>query len=168
MGPRGGACDPDQADLDARAFSLDRFSITPALLRGGRELASLPLSEARLQDDARWPWIMLIPRRVGARELEHLTARDRAQLMEEQIAAGAAARAIGSALGRAVEKLNVAALGNIVPQLHVHVVGRRSDDPAWPGPVWGVGQAEPYAPADLDAAVAAASDVLAGWSFKRS
>ena len=94
---------------------------------------------------------MLIPRRAGAREIEHLSLANRAQLMDEQIAAGAAVRAIGSALGRAVEKLNIAALGNVTPQLHVHVVGRRSDDAAWPGPVWGVGEARAYSPAgDLE------------------
>jgi len=145
---------------------VDRFAIKPALLNGSHPLASLGLCEARLQDDARWPWIVLIPRRQGAREIEHLTIADRAQLMEEQVAAGAAVRAIGSALGHAVEKLNIAALGNITPQLHVHVVGRRADDPAWPGPVWGVGDARAYATADLETARAAAAATLAGWRFK--
>ena len=126
---------------------MDRFSITPAILSGTHPLLSLGLCEARLQDDARWPWIVLIPRRAGAREIEHLSLANRALLMEEQVAAGAAVRAIGSALGKAVEKLNIAALGNVTPQLHVHVVGRRSDDPAWPGPVWGVGEARAYSAA---------------------
>lgn len=145
---------------------MDRFAITPALTRGSHPLASLGLSEARLQDDARWPWIVLIPRRQGAREIEHLNAGDRMLLMEEQIAAGAAVRAIGSALGRAVEKLNIGALGNITPQLHVHVVGRRSDDPAWPGPVWGFGEAVPFAAEDLERARAVAVQTLSAWRFK--
>jgi diadenosine tetraphosphate (Ap4A) HIT family hydrolase len=145
---------------------VDRFAIAPALLRGSHPLVSLGLCEARLQDDARWPWIVLIPRRQGAREIEHLTVVDRAHLMEEQIAAGAAVRAIGSALGRAVEKLNIAALGNVTPQLHAHVVGRRSDDAAWPGPVWGFGEARAYGAEDLERARGVAVETLSGWRFK--
>jgi diadenosine tetraphosphate (Ap4A) HIT family hydrolase len=154
----GGACITE--------LSVDRFSISPALLADSHPLASLGLCEARLQDDARWPWIVLIPRRQGAREIEHLAPADRALLMEEQMAAGAAARAIGSALGRAVEKLNIAALGNVTPQLHVHVIGRRADDAAWPRPIWGVGEARPYDPADLETARTAAAAILTGWRFK--
>jgi diadenosine tetraphosphate (Ap4A) HIT family hydrolase len=71
-------------------------------------------------------------------------------LTEEIVAAGVAVKAMGVALGRPVEKLNVGALGNITPQLHVHVVGRRADDPAWPGPVWGVGEAAAYDDGALD------------------
>ena len=63
-------------------------------------------------------------------------------------------------LGLAVEKLNLGALGNVTPQLHLHLVGRRAGDPAWPGPVWGVGTAQAYAPAVLDQAVAAARAAL--------
>ena len=145
---------------------MDRFVISPALLSGSHPLVRLNLCEARLQDDARWPWVVLIPRRPGAKEIEHLNATDRALLMEEQMAAGAAVRAIGSALGRAVEKLNIAALGNVTPQLHVHVVGRRDDDAAWPKPVWGVSEARFYEPADLAVAISAATSILGGWSFK--
>lgn len=105
----------------------------------------------RLQDDARWPWLTLVPRRGGLVEIEELTAAERPRLVEEIVLAGAAVRAIGPC-----EKLNVGALGNIVPQLHVHVVGRRPGDAAWPGPVWGFGQAAPYAPAALAEALAAA------------
>lgn len=145
---------------------MDRFTLPAALLRQTQPLAQLPLSEARLQDDDRWPWIILVPRRGGAREIEHLSLADRNQLMEEQMAAGAAVRAIGSARGRAVEKLNIAALGNVTPQLHVHVIGRRADDEAWPQPVWGVGEARRYSAADLEIALAAAAATLGGWSFK--
>ncbi len=145
---------------------MDRFAITRPLLSGSHSLFSLGLCEARLQDDARWPWIVLIPRRQGAREIEHLNAVDRSQLMEEQVAAGAAVRAMGSAVGRAVEKLNMAALGNVTPQLHVHVVGRRSDDVAWPGPVWGFGQARAYGAEDLERSRSVAIDTLAAWRFK--
>jgi diadenosine tetraphosphate (Ap4A) HIT family hydrolase len=145
---------------------LDKFSIAPDFLRTSLPLVSLGLCEARLQADARWPWIVLIPRRVGARELEHLTAANRAQLMDEIVLAGGAVRAIGSTLGRPVEKLNIGLLGNVTPQLHAHVVGRRADDPAWPGPVWGVGEARAYDPADLEHVHEAALLVLGGKTLK--
>jgi diadenosine tetraphosphate (Ap4A) HIT family hydrolase len=145
---------------------LDKFSITPPLLSGSEPLVSLGLCEARLQNDARWPWIVLIPRRAGAKEIEHLSKTDRARLIEEEVAAGAAVRAMGSALGRAVEKLNIAALGNVTPQLHIHAVGRRQDDEAWPGPVWGVGVARPYDAQSLEIAREAALGVLNGWTVK--
>jgi len=123
-------------------------------------LGELPLCHARLQADARYAWIVLVPRVEGARELEDLAEPDRAQLMAEIVLAGRAVRAVGEALGRSVEKLNVGALGNVVPQLHVHVVGRRRDDPAWPGPVWGQGVADAYAPERLARALSAARFAL--------
>jgi diadenosine tetraphosphate (Ap4A) HIT family hydrolase len=98
---------------------------------------------------------------VGATELEHLSGAERGTLMEEIVQAGAAVRAIGEALGRPVEKLNVGQIGNITPQLHLHIVGRRDDDLAWPGPVWGQGAADPYSPEALAQALAAARASLA-------
>ena len=142
---------------------MDKFKVADAIASTTEPLYSLRLCEARLQSDARWPWIVLVPRRAGARELEHLNAPDRALFIEEIVAAGSAVRAIGSALGRPVEKLNLGALGNITPQLHAHLVGRRADDPAWPGPVWGVGTATPYEAVALDRARAAAMDILQAW-----
>ena len=103
---------------------------------------------------------MLIPRIAGAREFEDLSAADRAILMEEVVLAGAAVRAAGQALGQQVEKLNVGQLGNLTPQLHIHMVGRRIDDAAWPGPVWGVGVAEAYDPNTLSVAMAALREAL--------
>src|SRR6185436_18219832 len=120
----------------------------------------LPLCQARLQADARWPWIVLIPRSPGLRELEDLTSADRIRLMDEILAAGVAVRGAGAALGRPVEKLNVGALGNVTPQLHVHVVGRRADDPAWPGPVWGFGAPGVHADGWVGTACAAALAAL--------
>ena len=132
------------------------MALDPRLTTGSARLASLELCEARLQLDARYAWIVLVPRREGLRELKDLDPSDLAILMQEVLAAGDAVRLIGAALGRPVEKLNVGALGNVVPQLHVHVVGRRSDDAAWPGPVWGHGEATPYSEAALAEAVSAA------------
>ena len=136
------------------------FTSDPAFQSTSQRLTDLTLCEVRLQLDKRWPWVLLIPRIAGLVELEDLTAPDRARLTEEIVLAGAAVRAIGQALGRPVEKLNVGALGNITRQLHVHVVGRRRDDPAWPGPVWGVGVAAAFAAEALDRARAAALAVL--------
>lgn len=136
------------------------FELHPAFPPTSEPLGDLALSHARLQADARYAWIVLIPRIAGARELEDLTPNDRAALMEEIVQAGAAVRAVGRALGRPVEKLNVGQLGNLTPQLHIHVVGRRTDDPAWPGPVWGVGTAETYATDALAKATAAAKAAL--------
>ena len=92
----------------------------------------LGLCEVRLMDEPAWPWLILVPMRDGVHELVDLDRTDRQRLMEEI----ALAERVLSGLHRP-DKLNVAALGNMVPQLHVHVIARRTDDPAWPRPVWG-------------------------------
>ena len=139
---------------------MTNVPIDPRLLNGTHQLSELHLCTARLQDDARYPWIVLIPRRAGLRELEDLAESDRVRLMGEIVRVGAAVRAIGEALGRPVEKLNVGALGNVTPQLHVHVLGRRADDEAWPQPVWGRSPAILYAPDALNRALNAARVAL--------
>ena len=136
------------------------FSIDPAFAATSHKVADLPLCEARLHDDTRYPWLVLIPRQPDLREIEELDTGHRVQLMEEIVLAGTAVRAVGAALGLAVDKLNVGALGNVTAQLHVHVVGRREHDPAWPGPVWGHSPAAAYAAKDLAAAIAAARNAL--------
>jgi diadenosine tetraphosphate (Ap4A) HIT family hydrolase len=136
------------------------FQLDPAFPATSHFLGELGLSQARLQADARYPWIVLLPRLGAARELEDLDAGQRVRLMDEILAAGRAVRAVGEALGRPVAKLNVGQLGNVTAQLHVHVVGRRPDDAAWPGPVWGHGAAEAYAPPALETALAAARGTL--------
>jgi diadenosine tetraphosphate (Ap4A) HIT family hydrolase len=120
------------------------FAADPAFEAGSTAVADWPLCQVRLQEDARFPWLILIPRRAALREIEDLSPADRAVLTEEIVRAGRLVRALGEAAGRPVEKLNVAALGNVTAQLHVHVVGRRSDDGLWPDPVWGRGAARPY------------------------
>jgi len=125
------------------------FVIDPRLEASSIFLVDLALCQARLQADARWPWIVLIPRRAGLGELEELEPHDLETLMGEILLAGRVVRALGEVLGFGVEKLNVGALGNVVAQLHVHVVGRRGDDPAWPGPVWGFGAAVDYPAASM-------------------
>ena len=136
------------------------MDLDPAFLATSEALGELALCHARLQADGRFPWIVLIPRAAAARELEDLTPEQRRLLLDEILAAGQAVRAVGRALGREVAKLNVGQLGNVTPQLHVHVVGRRPDDAAWPGPVWGHGAAEAYGPEALTQAIAAARTAL--------
>jgi diadenosine tetraphosphate (Ap4A) HIT family hydrolase len=136
------------------------FILDPAFVATSAALGDLALCHARLQLDARYPWVVLIPWIGGMRELEDLSAADRARLMEETVLAGSAVRAVADVLGLAVEKLNVGALGNVTPQLHVHVLGRRVGDPAWPGPVWGHSPGQAFAPAVLDRAVTAAREAL--------
>lgn len=115
------------------------FEVAPAFEAGSVAVAEWPLCHVRLQDDARFPWLILIPRVEGAVELEDLSVEQRAVLMEETVRAGALVRRLV-----AVEKLNVGAIGNVTAQLHVHVVGRRRDDGLWPDPVWGRGPVVPY------------------------
>jgi diadenosine tetraphosphate (Ap4A) HIT family hydrolase len=125
------------------------FELDPAFLASSEALGPCGLCEARLQLDSRFAWIVLIPRLADAVEFEDLSVEERAMLMTEIVLAGDAVRAIGAARGRPAAKLNVGQLGNITRQLHVHVVGRRTDDPCWPGPVWGQGAAVPYDAEDL-------------------
>lgn len=132
---------------------MDRFKADPAFDPGSVVVCDWPLCQLRLQDDARFPWLILIPRRAGLTELEDLTAAERAGLLEEVVRAGETVRMLGEAAQRPVQKLNVAALGNVTAQLHVHVVGRRHDDGLWPDPVWGRGAALPYGAGALQALV---------------
>lgn len=125
------------------------FALHPTLARDTVEVARLPLCRVLLMRDRRFPWLILVPERDikgrSIREIHQLPAADRAALIEE--IAG-----VSEAMERLFQpdKINVGALGNMVPQLHVHVVARRATDAAWPGPVWGSGPAEPYAEAELE------------------
>ena len=119
------------------AFKLDARLAGDSFL-----LAEGPLSQLRLIDDARFAWLVLVPRVPGAVELPDLPLDLQSMLMAEM---NAAAQALRSSV--ACEKLNLAALGNVVRQLHVHLVARNSTDAAWPGPVWGFGQMERMWPA---------------------
>lgn len=113
------------------------FVVDPAFEAGSVFATDWPLCHVRLQDDARFAWLILIPRVAGAIELEDLSPEQRATLTEDMVRAGALVRSLAEAEGRPIDKLNMAALGNVTAQLHVHVVGRRRDDPLWPDPIWG-------------------------------
>ena len=130
---------------------MTAFSADPAFEAGSVFAVDWPLCQVRLQDDARFPWLILLPRVAGAVELDDLTARQRAALMEEMVRAGDVVRGLGQAAGQPVDKLNTAALGNVTRQLHVHVVGRRRDDGLWPDPIWGRPGARPLSADDKDA-----------------
>ena len=117
----------------------EAFTLDPRLAADTRLLASLPLCDVRLMDDARYGWLVLVPRRDGLVEIADLDEGEQATLWHEVNRAAAALRA-----AMPCDKLNLGALGNIVRQLHVHVVGRREGDAAWPGPVWGSGSASRY------------------------
>lgn len=115
------------------------FTLHPTLARDTVEVARLPLCRVLLMNDRRFPWLILVPERDSVREIHQLSPADRAALIEE-------IAHVSGVLERLFhpDKLNVGALGNIVPQLHIHLVARAAGDPAWPGPVWGSGAAVPY------------------------
>ena len=114
------------------------FRLHPRLEQDTIAVSTLTLSELRLMNDARYRWFVLVPARPGLREFHDLPPADRVQLMEEITDVSRAMENLYSP-----DKINVGMLGNIVSQLHIHVVARRKDDPAWPGPVWGYGTPEP-------------------------
>lgn len=120
-------------------MSKTGFSLNPRLEADSIPVMDLRLSAVRLINDSRFPWIILIPRVAGAEELFDLNRSAQNFLMEEMAAVAKAMAAVSNP-----EKMNIGALGNIVRQLHVHVIARFPHDEAWPGPAWGVGTVVPY------------------------
>ena len=118
---------------------MDEFELHPRLAADTFFVEDLPLCWLLVMNDALYPWCILVPRRAGIREIYELEDADQQQLMRESTQ-------LGRAMMRAFKgaKLNVAALGNVVPQLHVHHIVRFERDPAWPAPVWGKVAAKPY------------------------
>ena len=125
------------------------FVLDPRLAADTVLVADGPLSQLRLMDDARFPWLVLVPRIPDAVEWLDLDGAAQRLLLAELNLAGKLLHALGP-----VHKLNIGALGNIVRQLHVHVLARQEGDAAWPGPVWGSGPAVRYDPATRLALVA--------------
>jgi diadenosine tetraphosphate (Ap4A) HIT family hydrolase len=115
------------------------FVLDDRLERDSRPVTRLGLCELRVHDDRRWPWLILVPQRMGVEELHDLTPLDQAMLTFETNLVSTTLKEVTSCT-----KINCAALGNIVRQLHVHIVARFEGDAGWPGPVWGHGAAEPY------------------------
>jgi len=120
------------------------FQLHPRLQADTFDVAVWPLSRVLLMNDRTYPWLILVPQRADIRELHQLEPEDRTRLMHEMCLAG---RILEKVTG--CDKINTAALGNQVPQLHVHVIARFTGDPAWPGPVWGVRPPEAYDEATL-------------------
>lgn len=120
------------------------FVLDPRLAADSHPLARFALCELRLMDDSHYPWLVLVPRVAAARDLIDLDAAQRHLLCDE---IDRASRLLRDAFRP--HKLNVAALGNVVAQLHVHVIARFEDDPAWPAPVWGKVESRPYPPEEL-------------------
>jgi len=123
---------------------MSHWTLHPQLAADTHVIVRWPLCDVLLMDDANHPWLILVPRVAGVSEVIDLDPAQRLQLMHETDAASLALRGLFHP-----DKLNVAALGNMVPQLHVHVIARFRTDPAWPRPVWGAAPARPYAPGDL-------------------
>jgi diadenosine tetraphosphate (Ap4A) HIT family hydrolase len=130
--------------------------LDPGLAADTITVGELSLSRLLLSRDGNYPWLILVPRRNGAREIVDLDAADRDALMTEIALASEALKAVTGC-----HKLNVAAIGNVIAQLHVHVIARRHDDCAWPRPVWGAVPARAWDPAARDRLVAALSARLA-------
>lgn len=125
------------------------FALDPVLAADTAEVCALPLCRVRLMRDARYPWLILVPAMAGLAEISDLAREGRIQLTDEVDAASRALQQLYTPT-----KINVGALGNVVRQLHIHVVARTGDDPAWPGPVWGHSPPEAYAPDALQARIA--------------
>lgn len=120
-------------------MSNSHFTLDPRLAADTAEVGDLTLSRVLLMDDARFPWLILVPRRPAVAEVTDLSEADADTLWREIRLAVGVIQALSSP-----DKVNVGALGNVVAQLHVHVVGRFRSDPAWPGPVWGFETRKPY------------------------
>jgi diadenosine tetraphosphate (Ap4A) HIT family hydrolase len=121
------------------------FALDPQLERDTAAVGDLALSRVLLMNDANFPWLIAVPRHAGAVEIFDLDERELAQLMRELALLGQLLKDLTGC-----HKINIAAIGNVVPQLHVHVIARRQDDPAWPRPVWGALPPRPYGQAERD------------------
>lgn len=136
---------------------MNAWQLHPQLMNDTLLVGEMPRSRLLLINDAQYPWCILVPRIAGAKELHRLNDADQLQVLRESVA-----------LSRAMEvvfkphKMNIAALGNVVPQLHIHHIARYKTDPAWPAPVWGKLPAKPYAPDHAAARIVALRQQLPG------
>ncbi len=137
------------------AIMSETFQLHPQLAADCIRIGSLPLSLLLLLNDARYPWFVLVPQRYGISEIFELTEDDQRQLWHES---AQLSRFMKQAFH--ADKLNIGALGNLIPQLHLHHIARFRTDPAWPGPVWGHSEPEPYAKRAISERVAMACDAF--------
>ncbi len=103
------------------------------------EVINLEVSQLLLMNDARYPWLILVPQVSGMRDLHNLSAQQYLAVTQEIVQVSEVLEGVTQA-----HKMNVGALGNMVPQLHIHIIARQTNDTAWPAPVWGMGEAQPY------------------------
>ncbi|MDL2408771.1 HIT family protein [Rhizobium calliandrae] len=134
---------------------MQDFALDDRLANGSVSVTITGLCDVRLMKDRRWPWLLLVPRRPGISEIFELTPLDQVLLNFETNKVGAALKTVTGAT-----KINIGALGNIVRQLHVHVIARFEGDTNWPGPIWGHGRAEPYADEDMNSFIAKLRETL--------
>lgn len=143
--------------MPQRKHAAPPYALHEQLAVDTHPLTTWSLCDVRLMDDSNYPWLVLVPRVADAREMIELGAEQRRTLVEEIDRASRLLRDVFRPF-----KLNVAALGNLVPQLHVHVIARFEDDPAWPKPVWGTAAARPYEPEELVRRIERLQAALAG------
>ena len=134
---------------------MSDFEVHKQLLNDCAVVGDLSLCRVLLMNDARFPWLILVPRIQGLRDFHEVPQAKRLGLYQEIESASTTVRDLIDA-----DKVNVAALGNQVPQLHVHVIGRLTTDDAWPGPVWGSGEAVAYAEPEMDARITAVRSAM--------
>lgn len=136
------------------------FTLHPQLQQDSLTLGHFQLSRLLLSRDANYPWCILVPARTDVTEIHHLAIEDRQQLLVESCQLSEAMVDLFTP-----DKMNIAVLGNIVPQLHMHHVARYRNDPAWPGPIWGALPSQPYKDTDLNARAKQIVDALIGEDF---
>lgn len=125
------------------------FILDPRLEQDSHFITDLTLCQVRLENVRNFPWLILVPRVANLTEVHQLTAEQQTQLIDES---SRCAQALNQCF--ALDKINVGALGNVVSQLHWHVVGRRADDAAWPRPVWGFSPTDAWTPCEVEAIIA--------------
>ncbi len=129
---------------------ISAWSLHPQLAKDTTNVGDLPLSRVLVINDANYPWLLLVPRRADVSEIIDLNEVEQAQLMTETTRVARALKTITQC-----DKLNIGALGNAVPQLHLHIIARRRGDAAWPRPVWGTVPPIDHDPAELALFIAA-------------
>jgi diadenosine tetraphosphate (Ap4A) HIT family hydrolase len=134
---------------------MTSFELHPQLAADTETVATWPLCEVLLIKDANYPWLVLVPARDGLRDFDDLSPEDMALATLEITRASKVLKSLLSP-----DKINVAALGNMVPQLHIHVIARFAHDASWPQPIWGVVPAKPYEASELDARLTVLRDAF--------
>jgi diadenosine tetraphosphate (Ap4A) HIT family hydrolase len=137
-------------------FELNGRLADDTVLVGEFELCQLLIHR-----DANYPWFILVPKRAKVTEVYHLSEQDRMQLMKESCMLAEALVDVFSP-----DKINIATLGNMVPQLHIHHVARYTTDVAWPNPIWGAMSAKDYPQTELEHRIESVANVLVGDDFK--